>query len=74
MVLKLPTILDDYYDEIEQNTFGTSNRQILDDCDYIIGEIAIGEWYSDYTKADIKALKCFRTKLKNNLTTAVIVS
>lgn len=57
MVLTIPVILDDYYETIEQNLFTTSNTQILDDCDYIIGEIAIGEWWDDYKKADIVALK-----------------
>lgn len=73
MVLTIPVILDDYYESIEQDLFTTSNTQILDDCDYIIGEIAIGEWWDDYTKADIVALKRFRTTIKNNLISAVVL-
>ena len=73
MVLTFPTILDDYYDEIEQNRFTIKNEEILNDCDYIIGELAIGEWYGDYSKAEIAALKRFRTMLKNNLTVAVVI-
>lgn len=74
MVLTYPTILEDYYDEIEQNLFTIKNEQILDDAEYIIGELAIGEWYGDYSKAEIAALKRFRTMLKNNLTVAVVIS
>lgn len=73
MVLTIPVILDDYYETIEQNLFTTSNTQILDDCDYIIGEIAIGEWWDDYKKADIVALKRFRTAIRNNLESAVVL-
>ena len=74
MVLTLPKILEDYYEEIEQDTFGIRNEQVLDDCDYIIGEIAIGEWYSGYTKAEKKHLKQFRTLLRNNMTTSILIS
>lgn len=73
MVLTLPLILDDYYDDIEQNFFPLSSKEILDDCEYIIGEIAIGEWYSHYSKADITALKRFRTMLKNNLSSSIVI-
>ena len=71
MPLTIPVILDDYYESIEQDRF-ISNKQILDDCEYIIGEIAIGEWWDDYTKRDIAALKRFRTSLRNNLKTAIV--
>ena len=67
MILALPLILDDYYESIEQDLYYLSNKQALDDCEYIIGEIAIGEWWDDYTKRDVAALKRFRTMLRNHL-------
>lgn len=73
MVLTIPVILDDYYETIEQNLSTTSNTQILDDCDYIIWEIAIGEWWNDYKKSDVVALKRFRTAIRNNLESAVVL-
>ena len=74
MILTIPVILDDYYETIEQDLCATSKEHILDDCEYIIGEIAIGEWWDDYTKAEIASLKRFRTLLQNNLTTSIVVS
>ena len=72
MILTLPLILEDYYESIEQELYNTSNKQVLDDCEHIIGEIAIGEWWDDYTKRDIATLKRFRTLLRNNMTTTII--
>lgn len=73
MVLTLPEILDDYYDEIEQSIFKMSNRAILADCEYIIGELAIGEWYS-YNKNDVIELKRFTTLLRRHITTATVIN
>lgn len=67
MILTLPLILDDYYESIEQDMYYLSNKQALDDCEYILGEIAIGEWWDDYSKRDVSDLKRFRTMLRNRL-------
>ena len=72
MVITIPMILEDYYDEIEQDRSSITNREILNDCNYIIDELSIGEWYSDYSKVEISKLKRFRTILKNNLPVAVV--
>lgn len=72
MVLTLPKIIDDYYEEIEQNLSQTTNRRLLADCDYIIGELAIGEWYS-YDKKDISSLKRFATLLRQHITSAIVI-
>ena len=63
MKFKLPVILEDYYDEIEENVETVSKAQMLSDCNYIITELGIGEWYGDYSKKEIAALKRFRTRL-----------
>ena len=66
MKLKIPVILDDYYETADQDLRRKTIPQILGDCEYIIGEIAIGEWWDDYSSADVAALKRFRTMLRKN--------
>lgn len=73
MVLTLPLILEDYYDEIEYNPVYFNNDEVLEDADYIIGELSIGQWYDCYSKSDISNLKRFRTMLKNNIICSCII-